>query len=309
MPDRTFGLSATRRAFPLALVLVAGAAAASLAGACSARGEGALGSSRAASSTAFANDQTAYDYFRAKGLTNFQAAGIVGNLDQESGVDPTAIQAGGPGRGIAQWSVGGRWDTDSGDNLVAFAAQDGLPPTSLAVQLDFIWFELETFSDYGLAKLRATTNVSDATVAFEDDFEGCGSCDESQRIAYAQDVLNAYGADPVETDAGAPSTSGDASAAKDTGSHPGAPAEGGRGCASVALVRRGRCNASGRIRRWGNDRERAGRARGEPVLRRRLRHHASTRGGCRERARLRLARLARRFGSRRRSRRAARRAE
>ena len=41
----------------------------------------------------FTNDQTAFDYFVGKGLASFQAAGIVGNLDQESGVDPNAVQA------------------------------------------------------------------------------------------------------------------------------------------------------------------------------------------------------------------------
>jgi hypothetical protein len=35
--------------------------------------------------------------------------------------------------------------------------------------------------------------VTDATVAFETDFEGCGTCDQSTRISYAQGVLNAYG--------------------------------------------------------------------------------------------------------------------
>ena len=73
----------------------------------------------------FANDQAAFDYFLGKGLTNFQAAGIVGNLDQESGVEPTSVQGGGPGRGIAQWSVGGRWDTDANDNAVWYASQQG----------------------------------------------------------------------------------------------------------------------------------------------------------------------------------------
>ena len=125
----------------------------------------------------FANDQAAYDYFVGKGLAPFQAAGIVGNLDQESGVDPSAVQSGGPGRGIAQWSVGGRWDTDSGDNATAYAAQQGQSVWSLQLQLDFIWYELTTFSGYGLAALQATTNVTDATVTFETDFEGCGQCD------------------------------------------------------------------------------------------------------------------------------------
>ncbi len=144
----------------------------------------------------FPNDQAAFDYFVGKGLTNFQAAGIVGNLDQESGDDPMAVQAGGPGRGIAQWSVGGRWDTSANDNAVSYAGQQGQSVWSLQLQLDFVWYELTNFSGYGLGALRATTNVTDATVAFETDFEGCGQCDQSQRIAYAQAVLAAFGAVP-----------------------------------------------------------------------------------------------------------------
>ncbi|HEY4106258.1 MAG TPA: phage tail tip lysozyme [Polyangiaceae bacterium] len=154
-------------------------------------------------STAFANDKTAYDYFIGKGLTNFQAAAIVGNLDQESGVDPTISQSGGGvGRGIAQWSTGGRWDTAPNDNLKDFATQEGKPMTSLDAQLDFIWYELTMFPDYGLAKLQATSNVTDATGVVEDNFEGCvyaqyPECNLPQRVTYAMDVLNAYGNDPA----------------------------------------------------------------------------------------------------------------
>jgi MYXO-CTERM domain-containing protein len=193
--------------------------------ACSAPMTEMLGANRAAGSTAFPNDQAAYDYFREKGLSSFQAAGIVGNLDQESGVDPTiAQQGGGPGRGIAQWSVGGRWDTDQGDNLVAFAAQEGQSPDSLGVQLDFIWYELQSFSGYGLVKLQATTNVTDAATEFEIDFEGCdiaSECDLSSRISYATDVLDAYGNDPVVAEAG---TTADGAG---SGSEAGGPWDGG----------------------------------------------------------------------------------
>jgi MYXO-CTERM domain-containing protein len=178
------------------------AASTALLSACSAPGDESLGTTRSAAGTAFPNDKTAYDYFASKGLTNYQAAGIVGNLDQESGVDPTAVEANGPGRGIAQWSVGGRWDTDSGDNVLAYATQQGESSSSLTLQLDFIWFELQSFPDYGLAALKASTNVTDATVAFEDSFEECSACDESTRISYAEDILAAYGNDPVLVDAG-----------------------------------------------------------------------------------------------------------
>ena len=146
----------------------------------------------------FANDKAAFDYLLGKGLANFQAAGIVGNLDQESGVDPLAVQSGGPGRGIAQWSVGGRWDTDANDNAMAYASQKGQSVDSLQLQLDFIWYELTTFSGYGLAALKASTDVSSATIAFQNDFEGCGACAQSTRIAYAQNVLSLYGNDPVD---------------------------------------------------------------------------------------------------------------
>jgi MYXO-CTERM domain-containing protein len=192
---------------PKSLALL-GAAAALLPG-CSAPGNDSLDTNLEALTTPFANDKPAYDYFVGKGLTNFQAAAVVGNLDQESGVNPTISQSGGgPGRGIAQWSAGARWDTTPGDNLVAYAAMQGMPTSSLTVQLGFIWYELQTFPQYGLAMLRATTNITDATMVFEDDFEGCvyanfPVCNLPQRVTYAKNVLAAYGSDPALPDGGA----------------------------------------------------------------------------------------------------------
>jgi tail lysozyme len=140
------------------------------------------------------SEASAYDFFVSKGLTSVQSAGVVGNLIQESSVVPTAIEYdGGPGRGIAQWSVGGRWDTDSGDNLVTYASTHADDPWALDTQLDFIWYELASYSSYGLAELQASGNVTDATIAFQDRFEVCGTCDETTRIEYAEQVLGAYG--------------------------------------------------------------------------------------------------------------------
>jgi hypothetical protein len=147
-----------------------------------------------ASTTAFANDKAAFEFFLGKGLSPAQAAGIVGNLDQESGVSPTSVQAGGPGRGIAQWSVGGRWDTGT-DSVASYASKQGESMTSLNLQLEFIWFELTTYG-YGFTDLKAATNVTDATTAFMAKYEICGTCVETQRIAYAKSVLAAYGAIP-----------------------------------------------------------------------------------------------------------------
>jgi hypothetical protein len=77
----------------------------------------------------------AFDYYvNDKGLAPHIAAGIVGNLVRESGVDPKRKQNnGGPGRGAAQWTQGDRWD-----NLLAWSKKKDRNPYSLYTQLDYI---------------------------------------------------------------------------------------------------------------------------------------------------------------------------
>ncbi|HEY5010594.1 MAG TPA: phage tail tip lysozyme, partial [Acidimicrobiales bacterium] len=93
---------------------------------------------------------------------------------------------------IAQWSAGGRWDSDTHDNVVWYASTKGASPWSLDVQLEFIWYELTTFG-YGLSELRGSPNVSDATADFAAHYEICGECDESNRVDYAEHALSAWG--------------------------------------------------------------------------------------------------------------------
>ncbi|MEP6797543.1 MAG: phage tail tip lysozyme [Lapillicoccus sp.] len=139
------------------------------------------------------NERKAFDFFVSQGLSKKQAAGIIGNLDQESGMDPRITQiGGGPGRGIAQWGVGGRWDTYAGDNVVDYSATLGVSRYSLTGQLTFTWYELTSFSYYGLSALRATTTVKAATQVFQDRFEGCGTCNFDARLAYAKDAYARY---------------------------------------------------------------------------------------------------------------------
>lgn len=138
------------------------------------------------------NPRTAFNYFVAKGLTEIQAAGVVGNLMQESNVSPTAVQPGGPGRGIAQWSVGGRFNTGS-KSLTAYAAARGVSKWALQTQLDFIWYELTTTPAYGLAQLRAATTVSTAVTVFQNKYEICGACALGKRLTYANQALAEFG--------------------------------------------------------------------------------------------------------------------
>jgi Phage tail lysozyme len=141
------------------------------------------------------NDKTAFDFFLAKGLTPVQCAGIVGNLDQESGMDPTIYQYdNGPGRGIAQWSAGERWDTTPNANVLWYAGQMGESEWSENLQLEFIWWEL-TNEGYGFSDLTAATTVEDAVGAFQDEYEICGQCDASNRVAHAYAALQQFGGD------------------------------------------------------------------------------------------------------------------
>ncbi|HUS30814.1 MAG TPA: phage tail tip lysozyme [Kofleriaceae bacterium] len=146
------------------------------------------------SEAAFGNNpRTAFNFFVSKGLTQVQAAGVVGNLMQESSVNPAAVElGGGPGRGIAQWSVGGRFNVGS-KSLTSFAAARGLSKWALNTQLDFIWYELATVGGYGLADLRAATTLNQAVYAFQAKYEICGKCAAGKRLTYAQEVLAQYG--------------------------------------------------------------------------------------------------------------------
>jgi hypothetical protein len=147
------------------------------------------------------NEHSAFDYFVARGLTKRQAAGIVGNLIQESSVSPTAVQyGGGPGRGIAQWSVGGRWDHSYHDNVTWYAAHHDEGRWRLHTQLAFIWYELHSVGGYGLGALRNTRTIRGATLAFMRDYEICGTCDSSRRVEYAHEVYNAFAGTGREID-------------------------------------------------------------------------------------------------------------
>jgi murein DD-endopeptidase MepM/ murein hydrolase activator NlpD len=134
------------------------------------------------------NVQKAFNYFVQKGLTPIQSAGIVGNLMQESGVDPNSVQKGGPGRGIAQWSVNERWQ-----GVLKLATATNRPPTDLGLQLDYLWQELNTTERAALSALKATSTIEDAVIQFEKKFERAGKPNYPNRIRFAHQVLNSFG--------------------------------------------------------------------------------------------------------------------
>jgi hypothetical protein len=141
------------------------------------------------SSVGNTNPERAFNFFVAYGFTPFQAAGVVGNLMQESGPTlNTSAEAAGTEQsyGIAQWNRA----TPRYDELVEFSSDLGLPWTDLDAQLQFIIFELEKYSYLGLSQLRASTTIEEAVVAFETKYERPGTPHRASRISYATDIYN-----------------------------------------------------------------------------------------------------------------------
>lgn len=103
--------------------------------------------------------QQAIDFFRAKGLSLAQAAGIVGNLSEESTFNPGAVGDGGNAYGIAQWHP---------DRQALFQQWYGqsIQGSTFEQQLQFVWDELNQTESGALNKLRNAGSVTDAVKAF-----------------------------------------------------------------------------------------------------------------------------------------------
>lgn len=111
-----------------------------------------------------------FDYFVKRGFTDEQAAGWVGNFFQESGLNPARHQqGGGPGRGLAQWEVGARFE-----DLKAFANKRGKPWTDMQTQLDFVWYELQGTENKAYKLIKATKTVEQAADAIVTWYERAG---------------------------------------------------------------------------------------------------------------------------------------
>lgn len=143
------------------------------------------GSPPAALMTAEDRYRFTWGYLIGKGLSENAAAGLMGNLEAESGINPhnmqnnaslpdgpefpTEINAAGlkvphsaikgaKGYGIAQWTSAGRQQA-----LIDYAAETNRSTGDLALQLDFLWKELSSSYAGVLAKLmQPDVTVDDA---------------------------------------------------------------------------------------------------------------------------------------------------
>ena len=140
-------------------------------------------------------DSQIWNFFKNKGLTDSATAGIMGNLQQESGLSTTAVNKTSGATGIAQW-LGGRLT-----NLKNYASSVGTAYTNLNTQLEWLWKELNGADSttksiltkrYGGISGLNNMNASQVAKAFEDSFERSGGSAVAKRQTYANNFLNKF---------------------------------------------------------------------------------------------------------------------
>ena len=101
-----------------------------------------------------ASEDTVYDFLVASGLGPAGAAGVVGNLQGESQLNPGAVGDNGTSHGIAQWH-NDRWTA-----FVNWASRAGKDPNALSTQSSYLVSDLK---DKGLwDQLSKVTTPGDA---------------------------------------------------------------------------------------------------------------------------------------------------
>lgn len=139
------------------------------------------------------NATTAMDFFKSQGWTNEQAAGIVGNLQQESSANLNPNARNGNMYGIAQWD---RSRQAAFKKLYGKDIQD----STLQEQLQFVQHELTSGDDHGAKlagrKLQDAKTAKEAAYIFETHYERSGGSALDKRIANAEALLS--GSDKID---------------------------------------------------------------------------------------------------------------
>lgn len=114
------------------------------------------------------------------------AAGIIGNLLQESGaIDPRQIQNdGGGGKGILQWDAT-RWG-----RMLSWARENNKDPFKLETQLEWMTIEMKQRGTFN--RIKGLTDVRKAVELFEKDMEDAGVPMMEKRYKYAADAYASF---------------------------------------------------------------------------------------------------------------------
>ncbi|EGO2625179.1 peptidoglycan DD-metalloendopeptidase family protein [Enterococcus faecalis] len=126
------------------------------------------------------NAWAVWQFLKSKGYSEQAAAGILGNMDQESGIMPDIDEGGGgPGYGLVQWTspVAGESGRAYVQRLLAQAGIGG-DYRNITTQLKLLDWHMHNGQyipsaayPYSVAEFKALTDIGTATMAFEANFE------------------------------------------------------------------------------------------------------------------------------------------
>ena len=132
------------------------------------------------------NAKIALDFFMQQGWTPEQAAGIVANLQAESGqnLNPAAFYPKEQAYGIAQWR---------GSRQQDFQRVMGRPinGSSLNDQLKFVQWELTNTEKQAGARLKAAKSAAEAAAIIDQFYERSAGIHRQKRIASANSLVSA----------------------------------------------------------------------------------------------------------------------
>ncbi len=134
--------------------------------------------------------QKIFNFLISKGLTKIQAAGIMGNIQAESGFNPNLEEKtnrASKGFGIVQWTFGRRTALESA------ARAAGVPASDLTFQLNYMWQELTTsYKSKVYEPLKSSTSLEQATYIWLEHYEIPANIPKNKpiRLGFAQNIAN-----------------------------------------------------------------------------------------------------------------------
>lgn len=135
-----------------------------------------------------------FNFLVNKGLKDYQACGVLGNMYWESGFNTGILGDQYTSIGICQWH------NERFENLIKYSVDRKRSVTNKDIQLDFMWDEELNGVYYNnvLSPLKKSESLSEATFIWSSKFEVCQGCGDKEssefkkRLKKAEEYFNLY---------------------------------------------------------------------------------------------------------------------
>jgi len=129
-----------------------------------------------------------------KGYTRAQIAGVLGNVELESGFNPQINEGGRVGAPLGEGGYGvAQWTGSRQTGLVNFAKQQQMDPGDINLQAKYLLYELEGPEKKAAAYVRGAVSPEESARRFLTDFERAGIPKTKQRQEAARAIYGKLG--------------------------------------------------------------------------------------------------------------------